>query len=431
MNDLSERVASAKEHAAPNWTPERERLVRARIDVKSSMRRKLRRSATVTLAFAALIAASLVLWRRTPVHAPQAAVHAAGATLLRLEDGSTAVATAPDARVEPVEIGATVASMRLLSGSARFSVTPNKNRTFVVLARDVTITVLGTVFSVNLEPGGVRVTVERGRVHVAWPAGERVLHLGEEAFIPDTPTSDERAGAAEAQPNGDRTPSDSERAQAASEAVPQEGEAAPADGERAQNDGERAHDAPPQGGTTEPTPGAALGPSPKKQPAQAPAAGRAASDGASWRTLAEDGDYSSAYKLMQSGGSGMVRDEPGDLLLAADVARLSGHPERAIGPLQRVVGKHAGDSRAPLAAFTLGRTLLDQLGRPREAATAFSTARRLEPRGAMAQDALAREVESWSRAGEASIARERAEAYVSLYPKGRRLGAVRRLGGLE
>ena len=49
----------------------------------------------------------------------------------------------------------------------------------------------------------------------------------------------------------------------------------------------------------------------------------------------------------------------------------------------------------------------------------------------MAQDALAREVESWSRAGEATLARERAEAYVSLYPKGRRLGAVRRLGGLD
>ena len=49
----------------------------------------------------------------------------------------------------------------------------------------------------------------------------------------------------------------------------------------------------------------------------------------------------------------------------------------------------------------------------------------------MAQDALAREVESWSRAGEASLARERAEQYVSLYPKGRRLGAVRRLGGLD
>src|SRR5262249_23004104 len=145
-------------------------------------------------------------------------------------------------------------------------------------------------------------------------------------------------------------------------------------------------------GTTEPAPGASLGAAARKQgPVPAPAGeGTPTGGGASWRTLAQDGDYSNAYKLMQSDWSGVVRDEPGELLLAADVARLSGHPARAIEALQRVVEKHASDSRAPLAAFTLGRTLLDQLGRPREAATAFATARRLEPRGAMAQDALAR-----------------------------------------
>jgi transmembrane sensor len=134
---------------------------------------------------------------------------------------------------------------------------------------------------------------------------------------------------------------------------------------------------------------------------------------------------------MASEGAGAVQDEPGDLLLAADVARLGGHPETAVVPLSKVISAHSGDSRAPLAAFTLGRTLLDQLGRPREAAQAFATARRLDPRGALTQDALAREVESWSRAGEATLAHERAAEYVERYPKGRRLVAVKRLGGLE
>jgi transmembrane sensor len=119
------------------------------------------------------------------------------------------------------------------------------------------------------------------------------------------------------------------------------------------------------------------------------------------------------------------------LLLAADVARLGGHPEKAIARLQRVLSAHRGDSRASLAAFTLGRTLLDQLGRPHEAAEAFATAGKLDPGGALAQDALAREVESWSRAGSAETARDRAEAYVRAYPKGRRLKAVRRFGGLD
>jgi transmembrane sensor len=134
---------------------------------------------------------------------------------------------------------------------------------------------------------------------------------------------------------------------------------------------------------------------------------------------------------MTAEGPAAVRDEPGDLLFAADVARLSGNPQLAVPRLERVVRAHAGDSRAPLAAFTLGRTLLDGLGRPREAADAFARARRLSPSGALAQDALAREVESWSRAGEASLAHQRALDYLKLYPGGRREKAVRYHGGLE
>jgi transmembrane sensor len=428
MNDLTARVADAKSHATPHWSAEREQLVRARVDVKAAMRRKTKRAAVAALALLSLFAAAFVVWHRAPVPAPQAAARPTAATLLRLEDGSTVVAGTPDARVEPVEIVSTVASMRLLTGSARFSVTPNKNRTFIVMARDVTVTVLGTLFAVNLEPGGVRVTVERGRVHVAWPAGERVLNLGEEAFIADTPVVEERvvpekrADVAERAALPGRAPAE-----------------APPGAERPAPEGElsspgRATDvaATPNGPTESTVPGGAAWQGARTTARSGASTGAASSPGRdSWRALAEEGDYAGAYKLMQPNWAGAVRDEPGDLLLAADVARLGGHPERAIGPLQRVVGQHATDSRAPLAAFTLGRTLLDQLGRPREAASAFATARRLEPRGAMAQDALAREVESWSRAGEASLARERAEEYVSRYPKGRRIGAVRRLGGLD
>ena len=416
MNDLVDRVVEAKDHAVPGWTPERERLVRARVDVRVAIRRKWRRGFAVTVALAAMLGAVFFAWRHGTKHGadPTVAAHTVITTLLHLEDGSTVVAKTEDARVEPVEIGPSVASMRLLAGSARFSVTPNPNRAFRVLARDVTVTVLGTVFTVGLEPGGVRVAVERGRVHVAWPAGERVLAVGEEAFIPDAPV-DEHAPTLEAPIQG------SDVAAGAAEAPSGTHETGSAVEEGAAKE---PHDTPS---------GASPGTAAHPLPATAGGSGNsnAAPVGASWRTLAQDGDYVGAYNRMQAEARSAVRDEPGDLLLAADVARLGGHPDRAIAPLQRVVEKHSRDSRAPLAAFTLGRTLLDQLGRPREAAAAFATARRLEPRGAMAQDALAREVESWSRAGEASLARERAEEYVSIYPKGRRLGAVRRLGGLE
>ncbi|MFO7178509.1 MAG: FecR domain-containing protein [Pseudomonadota bacterium] len=151
----------------------------------------------------------------------------------------------------------------------------------------------------------------------------------------------------------------------------------------------------------------------------------------SWRTLAESGDYEGALDRLVAEGPNAVRDTPDELLLAADVARLGGQPERAVAPLERLLRRHPNDARAPLAAFTLGRTLLDQLGRPREAARAFRTAQELDTQGALAEDALAREVESWARAGETALARKRAAEFLARYPDGRRAAAVRRLSGVE
>ena len=102
----------------------------------------------------------------------------------------------------------------------------------------------------------------------------------------------------------------------------------------------------------------------------------------------------------------------------------------AVAPLSRLLREHAADPRAPLAAFTLGRVLLDELGRPREAAQSFLRVQELDPSGPLSQDALAREVEAWSRAGEGSSARARALQYVQKYPTGRRLRSVRHFGEL-
>jgi len=150
-----------------------------------------------------------------------------------------------------------------------------------------------------------------------------------------------------------------------------------------------------------------------------------------WRDLAQEGDFDKAYEALARRGAPTVRDEPAELLLAADVARLSHHSGEAVAPLERLLTDHAADPRAPLAAFTLGRVLLEELGQPLQAARAFARAERLAPDGPLAQDAIAREVEAWSRAGDAFAARTRAEEYVKRYPDGRRLRAVRRFGGLE
>ncbi len=150
-----------------------------------------------------------------------------------------------------------------------------------------------------------------------------------------------------------------------------------------------------------------------------------------WRVLADQGRYEEAYRALRASAPTAMRDRADELLLAADVARLSGHPQDALAPLRRVVADHARDPRASLAAFTLGRVLLGELGRPREAAEAFAAARALAPAGSLAEDALAREVEAWSRAGVPGRARELALEYVARHPYGARTAAVRRFGGLD
>jgi len=150
-----------------------------------------------------------------------------------------------------------------------------------------------------------------------------------------------------------------------------------------------------------------------------------------WRSLAQEGDYDAAFEALHREGPRAVRSSPDDLLLAADAARLSHHPRQAVEPLRRLIREHARDPRATLAAFTLGRLLLDELGEPRQAAGAFAQVQELDPAGQLAQDALGREVEAWAQAGEVAKARERALRYLEKYPDGRRVRAVRRHGGLE
>jgi len=148
-----------------------------------------------------------------------------------------------------------------------------------------------------------------------------------------------------------------------------------------------------------------------------------------WREPAERGDYAAAAALLR--GPGSVRDTVEDLLLAADVMRGSQRPDEALTCLSRISRNHAADPRAATAEFTRGRILLFQLHRPEEAAQAFAAVRTLSPGSSLAQDALAREVEALYQAGDADRLRLRAEEYAAKYPRGRRIDAVRRMGGLE
>jgi len=378
MPDPLDDLAAAARRVSPAWSAGREGAVRERLERALERRRTTRTVAALAAGALFVVAAGAGLGRLlAPDAAPSARLPALAppAELLALEDGSKVRAASSDARVTPVEVGPNATLIRLDAGKAHFDVTPHEARRFRVVARELEVSVLGTAFDVALESDAVRVGVERGRVEVRCRGERRELGAGE-AMRCLNAASVSSAPAAPLTPAEDTLPS-----------------------------------------------GAAPGPNAAARPsAKAPT---------SWRALAQDGDYRAAFARMAADGPSAVRDDPGDLLFAADVARLSNHPDVAVERLERVVRSHAGDSRAPLAAFTLGRTLLDALGQPREAAEAFAKARRFAPSGALAQDALAREVESWSRAGEARTARDRARDYLSLYPGGRREKAVRYHGGLE
>lgn len=160
-------------------------------------------------------------------------------------------------------------------------------------------------------------------------------------------------------------------------------------------------------------------------PANAPAAPRSR-----FRAEVARRDYVAAFRSLERTPT-LADHSSEDLMLAADAARLSGHPAAAVPYLRRLLHAFPNDVRAPVAAFTLGRVLLAELARPADAADAFALAHRLAPTGPLAVDALAREVEAAAQAGDRARARRLAERYLAAHPDGPGASAVRRAGGLE
>lgn len=287
----------------------------------------------------------------------------------RLPDGSTVTALGGESRFEVVESTAAVVVVEVERGAARFDVTRRSDRTFRVRAGPIDVEVVGTAFTVHRARGAGSVVVHRGRVRAECEGEIRELDAGETMDCVPSPAS--------ASGEAPGTPSP---------------------------------------GTRSPQPSADDAPSPSPTDIDM-------SLGASIDGGAVDNDATTPTA---------EETESMDVLLAAaDEDRRAGRLGECAAHLDRALASHPGDPRAPLAAFTLGRVLLEQVGQPREAARAFERARELAPSGALAEDALAREVEAWARAGEPGLARQQAHRYLERYPEGRRERLVRRHGGLE
>ncbi len=364
MLDLDERLRRGPLRVQSIWSVEQTRSLGREV-LSRRRKRFVKRIALSAVCVTALLFGVTRLHRVVEGPAPVASA-LAPASSVHYADGSIAELTAPGSEVHLDQQTPDFVSSTVVSGRARFDVVHNQARTFEVHAGDVNVRVLGTAFVVERSGNGAHVSVERGRVRVSWPGGEVLLGVGEAGEFPPPQATPEPA----------------------TSAVPVEAldlEAPSAD---------------------------------------APSADAPSVEAHPWRVLAQRGEYAKAFAALRRTPND-VREEPADLLLAADVARLSSHPAQAVAPLRRVCERYSKDPRAPVAAFTLGRVLLDDLGRAAEAASAFDLATRLWPSGPLATDALAREAEALKKAGNLPQARAVAEKYLAQHPGGRHAAALR------
>jgi len=306
---------------------------------------------------------------------PLAAVDApAAGAVLSMSDGSL-VDLAAGARLAPLESTGTSFVAMLERGSAHFEVHPGGPRRWQIECGLATVEVVGTGFDCARAPGRLRVTVEHGAVLVR---GERVPDRARRLAAGETLEVLEASVAPSAP-----APTKIDEAAAPAEAI------VPA--------------------------------APAARPAEP-----SSNDRAAWRELARDGHHHEAFASL--GAQGIARETRrlgvADLLVLADVARLSGHGEEAVSPLERILRRFPSDPQAPLAALALGRLDLDTLHRPADAAVALERALALGVPASLREDVRARLVEAYARAENWPAARAAAAAYVHEFPHGRDLPLV-------
>ena len=323
------------------------------------------------------MAAALVVWvgishddtgpLRLADGQPIAAVQApASGAVVAMSDGSR-VTLSGGARFEPLLSTATSFVAMLQTGRADFEVHPGGPRRWQIECGLATVEVVGTGFSCTREPGRLRVAVQHGAVLVR---GDQVrdraqrLSAGQSLEIVDPLLAPPAAAPA-------RLPEPAAAPEAAGDAA---------------------------------------------APVLTPPLARV-----SWRELAQSGRQRDAFAAL--GARGLMREarQAGvtDLLLLADVARLSGHPRDAVAPLERILDAYPRDAQAPLAAFALGRLELDALNAPAQAVRALDRALALGLPQSLREDARARLVEAHARSGNAAAARAAAAAYRREFPDGR------------
>lgn len=309
---------------------------------------------------------------------------------VQFSDG-TAVTLEAEGRARVLDVTPRGAHFMLESGSARASVTPNRNGHWTFTAGPFTVEVKGTRFELSWSPQDelFRLVLLEGKVAVSGCAlgDARVLFAGD-TLRASCLSNDFQI--ARSQP-GDALPT-------ASPLVAKDVPALP----------EPAPPAPPASGGSIPT------------PAPASSSGSPGAPVESWQALARASKFKLAFARATGKGfdAELRRVDIEDLLLLGDVARLSGHPVHAVRAYKSVRDRAAGTDSAANAAFSLGRVTFDQRDAYAEAAGWFETYLNERGDGPLAREALGRQMEAMSRAGDRAGTARVAEQYLRQYPEG-------------
>ncbi|MEM9190748.1 MAG: FecR domain-containing protein [Myxococcota bacterium] len=338
-------------------------------------------------------------------------------TTTTLADGSS-IRVGEDTELSTLEASDRAIVLHLQHGRGEFSVTPGGPRRWTIECGLASVEVVGTVFSIDRTDDEVVVAVDRGAVLVRGEHVEdhvRRLGAGEELRVGATVVAQIREeplgeGSLEDDLTEDRFTEDRFTEDGRLDEVP-EGDVDPSE-RTAESDNPELAEA-----TVE------------MEGREARRPQRRSSGPAAWERLVHEGEHEQAYEVL--GRRGLARASrserrPAQLFALADIARLSGHPNEAVTPLERLVALHPQDSRTPLAVFTLARIRLDQ-GQAAEAVELFEQARSLPLPGRLAAASLAYLATARDRSGDHAGAVRAAERYLAEYPNGPRGAALQAL----
>jgi transmembrane sensor len=299
------------------------------------------------------------------------ALEATHAQTFRFDDGSE-LELAPGSRVDLLDTTPENVRLALRGGHVIFRVRPHGPRRWEVECGPLSVEVVGTVFSVVRDAERVQVSVERGAVlvrgsrvpdHVQRLGAGQSLAVGPEVEVPVELTEEVEAAEPEVAP--EHPPASN---------IPR--------GARAEG----------------------------------------------WREHLAAGRYDEAFEAL--GSEGLARETERaqrveDLMRLADLARLSGHPDDALLPLERIVDRHPHSRSAAIAAYTLGRLRLERLGDPGGAAVVFERSLAMGLPAALQEPARARLVRALRADGDPRM-EDAGRRYLELYPDGASADVIRR-----